>query len=799
MVQRVKGARARTSHEAAIEWVGGRKTMPFYITEGDGFRPEMVVWLQLPDGLIVGHDLIAPGVDPSVARSLRGAIKSTGVTPKRVRVADEQLASEVRAAFGDRVDLRVAPTPELDFIFADLARAVPGDVPTSYFGGEVDEGTVARMFRAAHLLYRAAPWAIATDDQVLRLDIPSLGIDGACVSIIGKLGQSTGLIVFPSYVAYEGLVDGADQASQGPFVPGAVDLGTSVLSLDFDRRGDVPPSMRDEIARHRWPVAGPKAYPSVMRRDRDGVPAPLTRNDVRIATECAFALTTFFLQHRPEFARKSFDPACASYETDDSGVTVRLTLPYDGQSLLPVRGPTPIARPEVPRSKLGRNDPCSCGSGSKYKKCCLAEEDHQRGEQRSYLANHELDNRLVESIHRYAMNRFGDAWRSGVTDIGELLGKEGNPLQLLMPWTAYTLEMEGKPVNEWFQEDRAGHLSPAEREWLDVQREAWLSVWEVLESEPGKGVTVRDLLSGETRRVKEVSGSRSMVRGDALLCRVVTQGDLTVFCGMFPRLLPPDAAASVVDRARRRLRAKGAVAPARLRGEAIGRALIEWWAKAVHDGDLTAATPPKLHNTDGDPLMLTTDHFTFQAPARAKVLLALETIEGLVPPEDGDSDGYSFVRPGNPMHKSWDNTIIGRASVGVDGLTVETNSVKRADGLRKLVEGAGRGLIRHRAREHADPTSKAAPRGAVPRERPVPGPEEIEVVREFKKAHYQSWLDDPVPALGGKTPREATRSERGRAEVDLLLRTMEHSEQRAAPGARFDFAELRRELDLPPT
>jgi len=299
--------------------------------------------------------------------------------------------------------------------------------------------------------------------------------------------------------------------------------------------------------------------------------------------------------------------------------------------------------------------------------------------------------------------------------------------------------------------------------------------------------------------VKEVSGSRSMVRGDALLCRVVTQGDLTVFCGMFPRLLPPDAAASVVDRARRRLRAKGAVAPARLRGEAIGRALIEWWAKAVHDGDLTAATPPKLHNTDGDPLMLTTDHFTFQAPARAKVLLALETIEGLVPPEDGDSDGYSFVRPGNPMHKSWDNTIIGRASVGVDGLTVETNSVKRADGLRKLVEGAGRGLIRHRAREHADPTSKAAPRGAVPRERPVPGPEEIEVVREFKKAHYQSWLDDPVPALGGKTPREATRSERGRAEVDLLLRTMEHSEQRAAPGARFDFAELRRELDLPPT
>jgi uncharacterized protein YecA (UPF0149 family) len=24
----------------------------------------------------------------------------------------------------------------------------------------------------------------------------------------------------------------------------------------------------------------------------------------------------------------------------------------------------------VPRKKVGRNDPCPCGSGKKYKKCC---------------------------------------------------------------------------------------------------------------------------------------------------------------------------------------------------------------------------------------------------------------------------------------------------------------------------------------------------------------------------------------------------------------------------------------------
>ena len=29
------------------------------------------------------------------------------------------------------------------------------------------------------------------------------------------------------------------------------------------------------------------------------------------------------------------------------------------------------SRPVVAEKKIGRNDPCPCGSGKKYKKCCL--------------------------------------------------------------------------------------------------------------------------------------------------------------------------------------------------------------------------------------------------------------------------------------------------------------------------------------------------------------------------------------------------------------------------------------------
>jgi preprotein translocase subunit SecA len=55
-----------------------------------------------------------------------------------------------------------------------------------------------------------------------------------------------------------------------------------------------------------------------------------------------------------------------------------LTPPGDGRrrrerELTPTRSLRPAAAPAmtaVPRAKVGRNDPCPCGSGKKYKKCC---------------------------------------------------------------------------------------------------------------------------------------------------------------------------------------------------------------------------------------------------------------------------------------------------------------------------------------------------------------------------------------------------------------------------------------------
>lgn len=57
------------------------------------------------------------------------------------------------------------------------------------------------------------------------------------------------------------------------------------------------------------------------------------------------------------------------------GINLRSAWKHDGMLERATRGmrrtPPPSAVPLAPRPKVGRNDPCLCGSGKKFKKCCL--------------------------------------------------------------------------------------------------------------------------------------------------------------------------------------------------------------------------------------------------------------------------------------------------------------------------------------------------------------------------------------------------------------------------------------------
>jgi len=67
------------------------------------------------------------------------------------------------------------------------------------------------------------------------------------------------------------------------------------------------------------------------------------------------------------------------------------------------------------------------------------------------------------------------------------------------------------------------------------------------------------------------------------------------------------------------------------------------------------------------------------------------------------------------------------------------------------------------------------------------------------RRHYKRWPDEPVPALGGKTPKAAVRSKKGRQAVIELLKDFEIHETGKASregGEPFDFGFLWKRLGL---
>ena len=411
---------------------------------------------------------------------------------------------------------------------------------------------------------------------------------------------------------------------------------------------------------------------------------------------------------------------------------------------------------------------------------------------------HRIDGRLVEGMMDFAVRRFADTWRRSARGIAEREGVIG----LVVPWLVYQVLFDGKPLAHWLTQENDSRLSDTERTWLGAQQAAWLSVWEVLAVEPGCGLKLRDLLTGEVREVQEVGASKTLVVRSAMLARVVDYEGLSLLCGSHARPLPPREAAGVVGHTGALLRRKGLDPRDRLHEEQMGRYLISRWEDALAELEGRPVALPRVQNTDGDDLLLTVDRFAFDPSLRSEIEARLATIEGVRPLEGGASErGYLFERPGSPPHGALQVTLLGSVRIGEGKLRVETNSVARADQIRERIEAALGERIRHRAREHTDPLALIGrdDAGSAPGEAPswLSSEEASTAILEVKRRHYAHWLDQPLPALGGIPPRAAVRTQAGREQVDLLLKECEISEARQPEGQRFDFSDLRRELGLP--
>ena len=432
----------------------------------------------------------------------------------------------------------------------------------------------------------------------------------------------------------------------------------------------------------------------------------------------------------------------------------------------------------------GRNDPCPCGSGKKYKRCCLEREQEahrvDRGREQGVL-------RAVEWLHE----RHGEA----VSELleaeffGGLSQEERLRLRELPPGFARMLETN---VNEWLLAEGTLELEGKRRRvadlvlgsggllldadarlWLEAMAREPLALWEVQEVRPGVGLRVSSVLTKEpaTRWVVERSASRQLDRWSLLGARLIPHGEDWLFSGAvypFERddLLEFRQAHAGLCHFHQELGHDRVAASWRAES---GLLRSRWLARLLRRPVL-----PELRDAStGEPILFVTDHYRVCALDRLASLLAKQS------DVDGNAeDGWTrFEEIAGDHRRSLLHVRMGRG----DRLTVEARTLMAGNLGRAWFQNLVGESVEFVRRELSDPRSLAAAeagsrRGATPTA--------IALTTEMMEAVYRStyarWADEPVPSLGNKTPRKATRTAAGRQQVIELLKLYEEGEHRQA-------------------
>lgn len=156
--------------------------------------------------------------------------------------------------------------------------------------------------------------------------------------------------------------------------------------------------------------------------------------------------------------------------------------------------------------KLGRNDPCHCGSGRKYKDCHLRIEEEWRSQQlRLRNAQDQLLQRILakatESEAAELQTAFDRYWqqRYQFAQLAELNQREGYGADRFMVWFAFDYrQSDGQTlVEQMVDQMQESDLSPLERQLLPTWVNVRLRPYQVERLHPNAGATLRDLLTGE--------------------------------------------------------------------------------------------------------------------------------------------------------------------------------------------------------------------------------------------------------------------------------------------------------------
>lgn len=449
--------------------------------------------------------------------------------------------------------------------------------------------------------------------------------------------------------------------------------------------------------------------------------------------------------------------------------------------------------------KIGRNQHCPCGSGKKYKKCCL-NKSVTPPEALHYRRLSEVHDKLWPRLSDYGAVVFGEmapqvafaeflAWPEPEDTLDEEAVERA--AHLFWPWYVFNWEycelddeenlLKGPDditITELFLQKKNVNPESLEGRFLIAANRSPYSFHEIVSTDMGQSVTIRDVLTGREVLVQERLGSEYMQKGDIIFGRAVQIDDVGMFLGLSPFKIPPRMKPEVIH-----LRRKFARSGSTLSAED----LYEWdleIRQLYWDMDRRLHTMPKMVNTDGDPMefhKLIYDIDSAElAVKKLGVLSYTESLDEILDSAERDRNGkirqamFSWSVEGNRATQGMSNTILGNFEIEESRMMVSVNSAERARIIRAEIEHrmADKALFRLDKISDLDVIlnhqSKKDPN--VPsQEELLSHPEVHHQIEQMLRQHWENWVDQKIPLLDNKSPRQAVKTRDGRESVEALL------------------------------
>ncbi|MBI5360127.1 MAG: SEC-C domain-containing protein [Planctomycetes bacterium] len=480
-------------------------------------------------------------------------------------------------------------------------------------------------------------------------------------------------------------------------------------------------------------------------------------------------------------------------------------------------------------NKPERNDPCPCGSGKKYKKCCQPEirSDIDGIVPADMKTNTPLDaymtllNRLIQHVNDTAeydneakefilfeqsiSNKLPTGPESGISD-GLYMG------WMYLDWK-FGLRME--TAGERFLGSTEFKMMSGKFQTLAGQLvKTYCAFYEIVET--GKNWAVlEELVTGTKWKLNTIDDpeEHNPVIGDIWFLRLAGPPE-SCYMMMSPYIYTNNNKESIVNSTAMLKNAfiqslEQSIPPGEFFRKFSKEAIIFWIGQIYgHDiTDLLREKPiaekniPELRNTDSEPLRFSETYFRILQPTGiAEKLSGVRDIN-----YDEQNKIWVWFEKGNKSIPFFPTTTLGTFRIEGGCLITETNSVERALKLKgKLVKALGSSIAYEKieAKDFGSmppiPEEKKAEIEQSQREL-MANPKIREALNNYIDTYYfDNWINLQLPGLGNKSPADLLETEEGRKKVAGLIdhmATLTAHIKKSDP-FYFNFDRLRRKLGL---